>query len=147
MRTDQRIWTHWGFTLIDITETGVTQWNGKFEKERNQQRNWETIQQILNLKTQVLRISQLVIDQQDLSMLEFGDYYLKDLGFKYKLWAFEFDVEYIDAYATENDPYGILYKDFEKVPVIMGLEETINLPVPLFYPHGQYKNIHFIPRP
>lgn len=146
-RSDSRIHTHWGFTLVDITNTGVTKWTQEKEKQRNQQRNWETVQQILSLKTQVLRIEQMIVENQDVSILDFGDYYLKDLGFKYNLWAFEFDVEYIDAYSTPDDPYGILISDFEKVPVVTGLDETINLPVSLFYTHGKFKNIQFIPKP
>ena len=148
MRTDQRIWTHWGFTLIDITETGVTQWNDKFDKERNQQRNWETIQQILGLKTQIFRIEQVKSHSADTKRLNFGDYYMSEVGFKYNFWAFEFDVEYQDAYIQGPDPFGVLAHDFENVPIILGLEETAPPPPqPVFYTQGPYKNIHFITRP
>lgn len=148
MRTDQRTWTHWGFTLIDITETGVTQWSENVDLERNQQRNWETVQQILGLKTQIFRIEQMKSHASDIKRLQFGDYYMSDVGFKYNFWAFEFDVEYQDAYAIDSDPHGVLVKDFESVPVILGLEETAPVPPqPIFYTWGPYKNIHFITRP
>jgi hypothetical protein len=148
MKTDQRIYTHWGFTLVDITETYVTQHSTDRVKERNQQRNWETIQQTLALKTQVLRIDQMQSSSADVSKLKFGEFYLNELGFKYNFWAFEFDIEYIDAYVVDSDPYGILIRDFENVPVIMGLDETAPAPpASMFFTQGPYKNIHFIERP
>lgn len=148
MKTDQRIYTHWGLTLIDITETGVTQSNNSQLKERNQQRNWETVQQTLGLKTQVLRIDQVTSHASDISKFNFGDYYMSDVGFKYNYWVFEFDIEYQDAYATKTHPFGILAQDFENVPVILGLNETApSPPIPIFYTTGTYKNIHFMNRP
>jgi hypothetical protein len=38
-------------TLVDLTETGVTKGSGEL---RDQQRNWETVLQLLGLKTQPL---------------------------------------------------------------------------------------------
>ncbi len=46
-----------GFTLIDITPTGVTTHTSNNIFERNQQRNWETVQQIISLRTQPTIIS------------------------------------------------------------------------------------------
>ena len=40
------------FTLVDITPTGVTRSHPDNTKDRNKQRNWETVLQILGLKTQ-----------------------------------------------------------------------------------------------
>jgi len=148
MKTDQRIWTHWGFTLVDITATGVTQWSENVDLERNQQRNWETVQQILGLKTQIFRIDQVKSHASDIKKLQFGNYYMSEVGFKYNFWAFEFDVEYQDAYIQGPDPFGVLTNDFENVPIILGLEETAPPPPqPVFYTQGPYKNIHFITRP
>jgi len=148
MKTDQRTHTHWGFTLVDITETYVTQWRENLDKERNQQRNWETVQQTLGLKTQILRIEQMKSHSSDTTRLNFGDYYMSDVGFKYNFWVFEFDIEFQDAYLTESNPFGILEQDFKNVPVILGLDETAPAPpVSVFYTQGEYKNIHFINRP
>ncbi len=39
----------WGISLVDITATGVTRGEGK---QRNQQRNWETVLQTIGILTQ-----------------------------------------------------------------------------------------------
>ena len=39
-----------GYTLIDITPTGVTRDLGDKELERNQQRNWETVLQCIGIR-------------------------------------------------------------------------------------------------
>ena len=41
-----------GITLVDITATGVTRHRVDNELERNQQRNWETVLQVIGLKAQ-----------------------------------------------------------------------------------------------
>ena len=45
-----------GFTLIDITPTGITSYSAEHEFERNQQRNWETVLQCISLRAQPLHI-------------------------------------------------------------------------------------------
>jgi hypothetical protein len=43
---DTQQYLYQGFTLIDITPTGVISYSPQNEQKRNQQRNWETVQQI-----------------------------------------------------------------------------------------------------
>ena len=45
-----------GFTLVDITRTGVTHNRPENEHQRDQQRNWETVIQCMGLRTQPLDI-------------------------------------------------------------------------------------------
>ena len=45
---------------------------------------------------------------------------------------------------TNENPTGLLDKDFAEVPIIQGLNETAKFMLPIFYPHGAIKNIHFI---
>lgn len=142
--SESRIYTHWGFTLVDITNTGVTSFTPEKSKQRDQQRNWETVLQILGLKSQVLRIEQGVIEPQRIDAIRFGSAHQRELGFTYPMWVFEFDVEFDDIYKLENDPYGRLKQDFDKVPIITGLDETYNAPLPIFYTEGEYKNIVFM---
>ena len=52
IHVDTQQYLYQGFTLIDITSTGVISWSPQNERKRNQQRNWETVQQILSLRTQ-----------------------------------------------------------------------------------------------
>ena len=131
-------------TLFDITATGVTghckttrmpfidragqkindsvAWN----RSRNQQRNWETLTQILSLRTQIF---QLTIPVQD------------STGHR---WMFEFETETAGVYGSESDPTGILCADADGVPMLCELN---NLPdiEPFLITSGARQNIWFAP--
>ena len=108
-------------TTFDITVTGVTghykvsrvpfrdragreitterDWN----RSRNQQRNWETLQQLLSLRTQVF--SATVPTRRG------------------HTWQFEFEVESQDVYGQDLE---LLRSDCEGVPMLTGLGETVS---------------------
>ncbi len=125
------------FTLVDITATGVTRSNfGEDSLERNQQRNWETILQVLGLRTQPVIISGPTVSHDvDLAKynLNFGDLY----GGNHSVWTMVF--------TSEQNVYQIdqLEEDFEQIPVVTGLTETAKFLLPIFYPHGTIKNVYF----
>ena len=78
---------------------------------RNQQRNWETINQIIGLRTLPLNISTPVqVVENDK-----------------KIWEFEFDVEQVSEIHLGNDPLGALYYDCNGVPMLTGLDENQQL--------------------
>jgi hypothetical protein len=111
-------------TQFDCTATGVTghfrqaqlpmtdragqsvtneqEWN----RSRNQQRNFETLLQLVGLYTQPLELSE--------------PKYNVDTG----LWTFEFDVEFEGIFATESDSLGRLTQQAQGVPMITGLLES-----------------------
>jgi hypothetical protein len=98
-------------TLFDITATGTTghckpsrmpyhdragqiihdqtSWN----HSRNQQRNWETLTQILSLRTQLFDLTDPVADQTGTR------------------WMFEFETETDGIYGPESDPVAVLRAD------------------------------------
>lgn len=127
-------------TLIDITETGELRGNSK---QRNQQRNWESVIQVLSLKTQPtiiegpVRIDDMDFRQHKNILQVFGEFY-KELPGLQSLWAIKFNAELTDIYSIDQ-----LYEDFEQVPVILGLDETARFMLPLFHSYGSLKNIHF----
>jgi hypothetical protein len=106
-------------TTFDITATGVTghyrvsrvpfrDWADRkiateqdWHRSRNQQRNWETLQQLLSLRTQVFSATQPAHTGHE--------------------WQFEFEVESLDVYG-EN--LSLLQTDCEGVPMLTGLDET-----------------------
>lgn len=123
------------YTLFDITDTGIKShiraarfpMEDKFgnslknEKEwnhaRNQQRNWETILQIISLRSQPLRIigprkTDLIWKRYDKSMVT---------------WSFKFEVEHAGVFFNKNNELGNLIEDASGVPMITGLSETIKL--------------------
>lgn len=118
-------------TLIDITPTGVTKGDSP---ERDQQRNWETVLQVLGLKTQpiILGGPEIVNNFEGANKI-FGEFYQT----MQKVWVFKFTSE--QNIYTEDQ----LYEDFEQVPVIAGLEESARFMLPIFHSYGILKNIYF----
>jgi len=126
-------------TLVDITETGITKYSIEHDRERNQQRNLETIVQIFGLRTQLMRIDQTQIIVDDVKKYDLGAIYKG----KHRIWFLEFDVEYQDVYRYLDNHTKILEDDIEQVPFITNLDESAYFPVPVFFSNGEYKNIAF----
>lgn len=127
-------------TRFDITNTGVTghykssrvpftdssgqeihnelSWN----YARNQQRNWETLTQLISLRAQIIKITQPAQTGNE--------------------WHFEFEVETADAYGTAEDATAILRSDSEGVPMLTGLKNEPNIE-PVLKTSGAQQNIWF----
>ena len=111
-------------TRFDITATGVTghckpsrlpftdasgqrinsesEWN----RARNQQRNLETITQLLSLRTQIDNVTIPVLNDNN-------------------QWSFEFEVESDTIFALGNDPLAVLKEDCHGVPMLLSTEPTL----------------------
>ena len=131
-------------TLFDITVTGVTghckatrmpftdragqlitdthSWN----RSRNQQRNWETITQILSLRTQIFDLTDPVLDVTGTR------------------WMFEFNTEALGTYGPESDPTQVLRVDAEGVPMLLELNNDPDIE-PYLVTGGPRQNIWFAP--
>jgi hypothetical protein len=135
---DNRLQTFTGYTLVDITATGVTR--GIDELLRNQQRNWETVLQVIGLRSQPLEIKlPRLFEDIDVSHTEFGEFYE---GTQH-VWVWEFSVEHEDVFRRGDDPIAFLREAFDQVPIIVGLTETARFMLPIFYTSGAIKNIYF----
>jgi hypothetical protein len=74
-------------------------------RSRNQQRNWETIMQLIGLYTQPVRVSLVRMKDQR--------------------WQFEFDTEFDDVFAVNDDPVGRLLQACDGVPIINYVEQQL----------------------
>jgi hypothetical protein len=128
-----------GYSLVDITPTGVIRGQGNNELARNQQRNWETTLQCLGLRTQPQHIQTPIQAEVDLESMEFGDFYTG----KHQVWSWIWAAERSEVYDMLNKPMGGLQSDFEQVPIITYLNESARFMLPIFYPYGSIKNIYF----
>ena len=137
---ESKLYRHRGYTLVDITKTDITKYTPEMERMRNKQRNWETVTQILGLRTQILGMRQLTTETHDVKDFQFGATYQG----RHRIWTFEFDVEFDNLYLNDGNSYATLENDFAQSPVVVGLDETAKLPVPLFYTTGENKNIYFM---
>jgi hypothetical protein len=131
-------------TLFDITATGVTghykntrmpftdragqvirdveNWN----RSRNQQRNWETLTQILGLRTQLFGLTDPVQDTTG------------------QRWMFEFETESEGIYGPESDPTAVLRADADGVPMLRELNNHQDIE-PYLITSGSRQNIWFAP--
>lgn len=128
--------------LFDITPTGVTghfkgsripfndrvgtNINSEFawNRARNQQRNWETLTQLISLRTQIHDVTDPVqIDGA---------------------WEFEFASETPDVYGPTTDPTGILKADANGVPMLIIIDNNQILASELIV-SGPDQNIWFNP--
>ena len=113
-------------TTFDITATGVTghckpsrmpftdnsgvriateqDWN----QARNKQRNWETITQLISLRTQVDNVTRPT--------------------YEHGHWTFEFEVESTSIFEQDSDPLGVLKHDCDGVPMLLGKHDTVLTP-------------------
>jgi hypothetical protein len=127
-----------GYSLVDITSTGVIRDSGNLELERNQQRNWETVLQCIGLRAQPIEIA-CRVDEVPLDNYKFGDMYTGT----HKVWSFAFTTEFSGVFDDGQDPVGLLNNSFDEVPVITYLTETARFLLPVFYTSGAIKNIYF----
>jgi hypothetical protein len=131
-------------TLFDITATGVTghcktsrmpfldragqvisdetAWN----RSRNQQRNWETLTQILSLRTQLFDLVEPIQDQTGTR------------------WMFEFETETEGVYGSDSDPVSVLRSDAAGVPMLRELDNDPDIDTVLVT-EGPRQNIWFAP--
>jgi hypothetical protein len=127
------------YTLVDITPTGVISQTQQNLFQRNQQRNWETVQQLVNLRNHAMIVAEPHSPRTvDLIQHKFGARYQG----QQKCWKAIFTVGAVtpDNYHKELDRF--VY-DFDIVPIITGLTETVSLPVPLFSTKGELCNTYF----
>ena len=129
-------------TLFDITATGVTghcrptrmpftdqagqliQDQDAWHRSRNQQRNWETLTQIVGLRTQIFDLQLPIRDRGGTT------------------WMFEFETELDGVFGPDTDPTQILRSDSEGVPMILGLDNRSDL-APVIVTQGPEQNIWF----
>jgi hypothetical protein len=129
-------------TLFDITATGTTghpktaQWprpdrSGAiissaetWNLSRNQQRNWETLQQIIGLRTQISAITDPVIDASGTR------------------WMFEFESDRPGVFGPDSDPVSVLREDAAGVPMLRELNNDPDLD-PFLVTKGPRQNIWF----
>lgn len=132
------------YTLIDITETNVSRGSGN-DLKRDQQRNFQSLVQVLSLRTQPLNISMPIrlINGDDYISLT-GDTYKFGSMYEgsHKVWSLDFNIEFDNLFEdNKGNPVGLLLEDLNEVPIINGLEETARFILPCFFSYGVCKNI------
>lgn len=102
-------------TLVDVTETNVRRGGDKLSVD--QMANFMTVYQVIGLRTNPTEI--VVSSNKDkITGLGFGSKFKGEHAY----WTYEFVVE-----ADESISIDMMKEDFDLVPFIGGLTETVNL--------------------
>lgn len=128
------------YTLVDITKTGVVRGNSK---ERNQQRNYETVIQCVGMLAQPWEFaSPDVISSADLEsfVTNFGSIhtFTNELVCKLNLWHWVFYVERPDVLGKQGE---LLLNALNNVPIITKLDENAVIDPPVFSVKGDNTNV------
>lgn len=121
------------YTLFDITNTGVPNRARHAEDEdhdtwllaRNQQCNFDTILQVISLRSQ----PEVITSPQKLLLATADSIFFKDnfFGFVYDqlieqeispCWMFVFEVQHSSVFEDGISPLGALYEDCDNIPMI-----------------------------
>lgn len=139
------------YTLFDITKTGVLNRKSppsldkimleKWELSRNTQSNYDTILQIISLRTQAEYNT--IPKDETINFKKF-----KNFGFLYddeenqKCWSFEFQIAHDGVFNNGIHDLGHLFDDANGVPAIKTTTAWNKLP-DFFDTSPELKNIHF----
>jgi hypothetical protein len=132
-------------SLVDLTPTGTVgsykphvdgdpkSWNHR----RDQQRNWETMIQLLGLRAQPMYLTDpVILEDQDLDQYRFGP----EFSGRHRIWRFEFASEHTQVYGENLQA---LLHDVHNVPIMTHLDETAAFSAPVFDTLG-HTNVYFI---
>ena len=144
-------------SLFDLTKTGVIRgyapnvlgltdqagqlvatekdWN----RSRNQQRNWETIIQLLSLRTQPEIRPPVKLLNQSITQFRFDRGY----GSYVSVWEVHFFIEPSEVFKLGNNDVALLEEDFNRIPMISQLTETITIAPAYLITDQAARNITF----
>ena len=121
-------------TTIDITPTGVRNKSDDPDwlLKRNQQRNYDTLIQVISLRVQPL------IDTCIIEPLAWPGYGSGPEGVALDTWHLSFTIDQSDALGRGGESF---LNDVDGVPIVPGLAQTIPSFPPQFITKGPFKNI------
>jgi hypothetical protein len=111
-------------TLIDITETKARKGDDNFKQK--QQQNYLTALQTISLRANPIIKNSSFVKELSVDDLGFGS----NIKGTHSIWFLNFEFEY-DIHSQEQ-----LVKDFDAVPIIDNLCESLNLKIPAFLTNG-----------
>ena len=113
------------YTLFNITKTGIRQRGkipddvqvDKFIKQRNSQNNFDTLLQVISLRSQPEVFKDPIFRNIDLKELNFGFIYesTKEMC---DVWYFDFEVHHPSVFNDGINQFGNLYKDCNNIPMM-----------------------------
>lgn len=125
------------YTTVDITRTKQYRSEPGREELRWKEQNFQSVIQTLGLRANINF-------DKDPELIEIAGHIV---GFNTRdiihAWRFDFSTERDFLYEKEGDPVGWLLDDFEMVPYISGLDESMEQNFDVFVTYGDTRNIIF----
>jgi hypothetical protein len=127
------------YTLFDITETRQNRKEPGREFAWQQQQNFIMLLQTIGMRTNPLYDEAPTVKEDNLKNYQFGS------AFKgtHKVWSWEFYIEYDGGFTdTAGNPTGLLVDDLHFVPMIVGLDETVDVKLAMLNSNSsEHRNI------
>jgi hypothetical protein len=116
-------------TLVDITNTKVARQNQGTQLAYDQNRNFVTLMQCIELRSVISYDHPPRVEKLDIKSLGFGS----NFKGKHNVWTFIIIPDRVGVYTTiDGDPVGELLSDIDSVPIIKNLSETVNIDKAIF---------------
>lgn len=125
------------YTTVDITNTG--QHKQEFGKEslRWKEQNFQTVMQTLGIRANITNYVKPEMIEMKGSLVGFNTDKIINV------WRFDYETERDHLFEKDSDPVGHLKDDFEMVPYINGLDESMDQNYNVFVTDGAATNIVF----
>lgn len=124
-------------TTVDITNTGQYRSESGKETLRWKEQNFQTVLQTLGIRANISY-------NRPPDMVQVSG---KQLGFEtdslVRAWRFDFSTERDGFFEHKGDPIGNLLEDFNGIPYISGLDESMEQNYAVFVTDGSARNIVF----
>ena len=129
------------YTLVDITNSNITNYRTTNINGYNQQQNLNTLVQCIGMRSQPMHISVTKHLTQDLVNYQFGSAF----NGLHTVWKFDFVSEHTDVFVQNSDPVFFLKNDCNRIAFTPYLDETVNFLNNVFDTNTlEYLNIYFI---
>jgi len=116
-------------TLVDITRTKVTRPNQGTQLAYDQNRNFITLMQCIELRSVVSYDQPPEVSKMDIKDLGFGS----NFKGKQNVWTFTIIPDRVGVYTSaDGNSIGSLIDDINAVPIIKNLTETVNIDKAIF---------------
>ena len=116
-------------TLVDITNTKVNRPNQGSQLAYDQNRNFVTLRQCIEIRSIVSFDNPPQVETVDVKSMGFG----ANFKGRHQVWTFKFIPDRVGVYTSEdNNPIGSLIDDIDQVPIIKNLTETVNIDKAIF---------------
>ena len=125
------------YTTVDITHTGQYRNEPGKETLRWKEQNFQTVLQTLGIRANIL------FDSKPETLDVKGTVVGLDVKEIVHVWRFDFETERDYLFDVGDNPIGYLLDDFELVPYISGLDESMTQNYDIFVTRGPSRNISF----